>query len=131
MNFNQKELNIAGRWHSRSKMPERYGRAVCDTELLLRNKIAKKFVSGCGIAPSFHLPLAFPDGLRGGRNPGETTPPAAPGDTLTLPPLRTKERRRMIRRCAHPLSPLGVADREVLRKLSGGSFNLPKNLNSP
>ena len=43
MNFNQKELNIIGHWSSISKMPERYGRAVCATELLLRNTVARNF----------------------------------------------------------------------------------------
>ena len=80
MNFNQKELNIIGHWSSSSKMPERYGRAVCVAELLLRNTIIQNFVSGWSIAPSFHLPLTAPSDLRIGKMPEDKTIPA---DTLS------------------------------------------------
>ena len=77
MNFNQKELNIIGHWSSSSKMPERYDRAVCATELLLRNAIIQNFVSGWSLAPSFHLPLTIPNDLRIGKMPEGTLAPTA------------------------------------------------------
>ena len=72
MNFNQKELNIIGHWPSSSKMPDRYDRAVCATELLLRPAIIQNFVSGWSLAPSFHLPLTVPSDLRIGKMHEET-----------------------------------------------------------
>ena len=81
MDFNQKELNIIGHWSSSSKMPERYDRAVCATELLLRNTIIPNFVSGWSLAPSSHLPLTVPNDLRIGKTPEETIPPTAPRST--------------------------------------------------
>ena len=61
MNFDRRELNIIGNWSSPSRMPERYDRAVCATELLLRNTIIQRFVSGWGLTPSFHLPETVTD----------------------------------------------------------------------
>ena len=77
MNFDQKELSIIGHWSSSSKMPERYGRAVCATELLLRNTIVQNFVSGWSLAPSFHLPLTAPNDLRIGKPQTEDAHPSA------------------------------------------------------
>ena len=77
MNINQQELNITGHWSSGSKLPESYGRAVCATELLLRNTIIQNFVSGWILAPPFLRPLTSPIGLRIGKARVEETPPAA------------------------------------------------------
>ena len=67
MNFDQRELNIIGHWSSSSRIPERYDRAVCATELLLRNAIIQKFVSGWDLTPSFHLPETATDHHRIGK----------------------------------------------------------------
>ena len=80
MNFNRRELNIIGHWASSSKMPDRYDRAVCATELLLRNTIIQKVVSGWELAASFHLPLTVPGGIRIGKDVDDTLDPAPTGD---------------------------------------------------
>ena len=46
MNFDARELNVVGHWASSSKMPDRYDRSVCDTEMLMRNAIIPKAVDG-------------------------------------------------------------------------------------
>ena len=56
MNFSTQELNVVGRWSSSSKMPERYDRSVCASELLLRNAIINRIANGRAMAPPFHLP---------------------------------------------------------------------------
>lgn len=60
MNFNTRELTIAWHWSISTKMPGCYYRAVCATDLLLRNTIIQKVVRGFGLAPSFHLPQSAP-----------------------------------------------------------------------
>ena len=84
MNFDQRELNIIGHWSSSSKMPERYDRAVCSKELLLRNTIIQKVVSGWEMAPSFHLPMSVPSDHRIGRETQDETPiePILPSVTI-------------------------------------------------
>ena len=67
LNFDQRELNIIGRWSSNSKMPERYDRAACAHELLLRNTIVQRMIEGWGLAPAFHLPVSVDKSVRIGR----------------------------------------------------------------
>ena len=81
MNFNQRELNIIGHWASSSRMPERYDRTVCATELLLGNTIIQKFVSGWDLAPSFHLP----ETVHNDQRIGKETPVVPTVDPLELP----------------------------------------------
>lgn len=93
VNFNQKELNIAVRWPSSSKIPERYGRAVRATKLPPRSATVQKFFPGWVVAPSSQLPLEVPRDLRIGKNHAEAISPAAPGDSSDPPPWQTKARR--------------------------------------
>ena len=81
MNFDQRDLNIIGHWPSSSRMPERYDREVCAAELLLRNTIIQKFVSGWGLAPSFHLP----ETVTGHHRIGKEAPLRPPNQTEDLP----------------------------------------------
>ena len=75
LNFDQRELNIIGHWSSNSKMPERYDRAACSHELLLRNTIVQRMNEGWGIAPAFHLPATVDKTVRIGHT---NTAPVVP-----------------------------------------------------
>ena len=55
MNFDAIELNIVGNWSGSSKSPDRYGRIVCDNELLLRNAIVQNVAAGRNLSPSIRL----------------------------------------------------------------------------
>ena len=81
MNFDTRELNIIGHWPSSSKMPERYDRIVCATELFLRNTIIQKVADGWAIVQSFHIPESPPNERRIGKTPEETRDTALPPTT--------------------------------------------------
>ena len=106
MNINRRELNIIGHWASSSKMPERYGRAVCATEVLLRNNIIQKDVSGWELAPSFHLPHTGPSDLWIGEKVDDVlipTPVSDPSD----PSAGVEDDSQVI---DTPLAPATIAD---------------------
>ena len=84
MNFDARELDIIGRWSSSSKMPGRYDRSVCATELLLRNTIIQKVVEGWTLAPSFRIPETVPID----RRIGKATEEALDTDVLPSAPHR-------------------------------------------
>ena len=81
MNFDTRELNIIGHWPISSKMPERYDRIVCATELFLRNTIIQKVADGWAIVQSFHIPESPPNERRIGKTPEETRDTALPPTT--------------------------------------------------
>ena len=58
MRFDQRDLNIIGRWSITSEMPERYGRSVRATDLLPRNAIAQKTIAGWAPVDAFRLRCA-------------------------------------------------------------------------
>ena len=66
-------------------MPERYDRSVCASELLLRNTIVNKIVSGWTMAPSFHLPHTVLDAGSIGKVSIDTNEPPLPGTAQALP----------------------------------------------
>ena len=76
MNFETRELNAIGHWSANSRMNERYGRIVCASELLIRNAIIQKMVSGRNVVDSFRLPETVPRSGRIGEDPS-TFPAAA------------------------------------------------------
>ena len=73
MNFATRELNVIGGRSINSRMNERYDRSVCASELLLRNAVIQKMVSGRNMVESFHLPESVTGAERIG---GSGTPPA-------------------------------------------------------
>ena len=77
MNFGTRELNVIGHWSSNSRMNERYDRSMRANELLLRNAIIQKMVSGWTMVDSFHLPETVPGAERIGKPP--TTIPTVDG----------------------------------------------------
>ena len=86
MSFDQRELPIIGHWSSASKMPDRYGRSVCASEMLLRNTIIQRTVEGWGMAPAFHLPTTVVGHVRIGKpvpdvTSQDTTPNLTPCDS--------------------------------------------------
>lgn len=74
MGFGQRELTIIGHWSITSRMPERYDRSVCASELLLRNAIVQKMASGWAWAPAYHIPTTASGQIRIGEDPGPVTP---------------------------------------------------------
>ena len=64
LKFDQRELNIIGRWSPASKMPERYDRSACANELLLRNTVIRRAREGWAVPPASHLPLTVVDTTR-------------------------------------------------------------------
>ena len=67
MSFGQRELALVGRWPPTSRVPERYGRSVCASELLLRNTITQRMANGWGPAPAYRLPDTILRHLRIGK----------------------------------------------------------------
>ena len=84
MSFDQRELAVIGHWSSTSRMPERYDRSVCASELLLRTTTIQQIVAGWGMAPAYQLPTTVNGRVRIGKplEQGATDPPAtqAPGN---------------------------------------------------
>ena len=67
MSFDKRDMSVVGQWPIMSRMPERYDRIVCDSELLLRNAIAQRIAACWGIAPDYHLPDTPQGSLRIGK----------------------------------------------------------------
>ena len=91
MNFEQRELAAIGHWSANSKMPDRYDRSVCASELLLRNTIIRQMAAGWDMAASFHLPSTVAGHVRLGK---EVPPTQVPGlksthGETTLVPVTT------------------------------------------
>ena len=74
MSFDRREMTIIGRLPSTSRMPERYDRSVCASELLLRNTIVQRIVAGRGIAPTYRLHATVSGHLRIGKPETPDTP---------------------------------------------------------
>ena len=74
MSFGHRELAIIGHWSSTSRMPERYDRSVCASELLLRNTIIQQIVAGWNMAPSYRLPATATGRLRIGKTEEQCAP---------------------------------------------------------
>ena len=68
LRFDQRELNIIGRWASSSKMPERYDRSARSNELSLRNTIVQRILQGWEMEQAFHLPATVNGAPRIGRD---------------------------------------------------------------
>ena len=71
MIFGQREMSIIGHWPSSSRMPERYGRSVCASELLLRNTIIQRMAARWGIAAAYFLLSTLVGRVRIGKSDDE------------------------------------------------------------
>ena len=90
MSFDQKELALIGHWSSTSRMPERYDRSTCATELLLRNTIVQQIVGGWSMAPAYHLPETVTGHVRIGKENDTTV--KGTSDALKLDDLGVETR---------------------------------------
>ena len=95
MNFAPRELIVIGHWSSGSRMNERYDRSVCANELLLRNTIIQKVISGWTMVDSFCLPETVAGDDRIGKFPVASTPEVAPTPSGSLPSTQTQESSRI------------------------------------
>ena len=60
LGWGEEDRTALGRWAPNSEMPNWYGRAVCNTELRLRNDIATKVSEGWKPTGAFELPTKRP-----------------------------------------------------------------------
>ena len=105
MSLGRREMTIIGHWPSTSRMPERYDRIVCASELMLRNKIVQRIDAGWGVAPAYRLPATVAGHLRIGKP--ET--PDTPADMATA-----KQCNEQGAECALPTDgELGCNDRPI------------------
>ena len=74
MSFDRREMTIIGHWSSTTRMPERYDRIVCASELLLRNARVQRIGAGWGVAPAHRLPATVDGRLRIGKPVSPDTP---------------------------------------------------------
>ena len=121
MSFDRRELAIVGHWPSTSRMPERYDRSVCASELMIRNTIAQNIASGWEIAPAYHLPTTVTGHTQIGKT--EETPLLGTQLTQTDTPIGE------LREGDAPLTTEGGAQIESSQSTTDGSKNstgLPK-----
>ena len=121
MSFDQRELAAIGHWATNSKMPERYDRSVCASELLLRNTIIKQMAAGWEVSDSPHLPTTVTGRVRIGEEP----PPVMEADTQPSEVVASRDAAAAVTLDTTETPPAVVGPRDAIAVLTLGTNENP------